>query len=65
MKITFNVENLRLFHADKDTVNSFIEWTKDTYDCVTKLNTPRGKIHEYIAMILDYTTPGEVQIHMK
>ena len=52
-------------HADKDIVDAFIQWTNETYEGITKINTSRGKIHDYLAMTLDYTTSGEVKIYMK
>ena len=60
--ITWRVDDLKLSHADKDIVDSFIEWTKDTYEYLTKRNPSRVKIHDYLSVTMDYTTSGEVKI---
>ena len=65
MTITWHEDEPKLSHSNRDIVDTFIEWTKETYKDVTKLNPSRGKIHDYLAMTLDYTTPGEVKSYMK
>ena len=37
----------------------------ETYEYTKKLNPPRGKINDYLAINLDYTTSGEVEIYTK
>ena len=54
--ITWHVDELKVSHSKKDIVDALIQWTKDTYEDITKLNPSRGKIHDYLAMNLDYTT---------
>ena len=63
--ITWHVDDLKVSHSEKDVVGSFIEWTKETYEYVTKLNPSKGKIHDYVSMTLDSMTPGEVKVYMK
>ena len=60
--ITWRVDDLKLSHANKDIVEAFIEWTKDTYEYLTKQNPSRVKIHDYLSVTMDYTTSGEVKI---
>ena len=52
-------------HAENEIVDAFIECTKETYEDVKKLKTSRGKIHDYLAMTLDYTASGEVKLYVK
>ena len=54
-----------MYHADKEIVDDFIKWNNETYEDITKTNPPRGKIHDYPEMTMDYTTSGEVNIYMK
>ena len=63
--ITWHVYDLKVSHADEDIFEALIEWTKETYEDINKLNISRGKIYDYPAMTLDYTKPGEVKIYMK
>ena len=63
--ITWHVEDLKLSHTENDIVNTFVEWTKETYDDVTELKPSRSKIHDYITMTLDYTESGEVKLYVK
>ena len=36
--IAWHVNDLKVSHAEKDIIESFIQWTKETYEDVTKLN---------------------------
>ena len=65
MTITWHVDDFKVSSVDKDTVDAFIQWIKETYEDITNLNPPRGKIHDYLVMTLYYTTSGEVKIYMK
>ena len=48
MTITWDVNDLKVSHADYNIVDSFLEWTKETYEYVTNLKPARGKIHDYL-----------------
>ena len=65
MTITWHVDDLKTYHDDKDVVDVLIQWTKDTYEDVTTRKPSRGKIHDYLAITMDYTTSGEVKNYMK
>ena len=65
MKNNRHVDDLKVSNSDKDIVDALIQWTKDTYEDVTKLNPSRGKIHDHISMTLYYTPSGEVKNYMK
>ena len=41
--ITWNVDDLKVYHSDNDIVDVFIKWIKETYEDTKKLNPPRGK----------------------
>ena len=38
MAITWHVDDLKVSHSDKYVVDTLIQWTKETYEDVTKLN---------------------------
>ena len=65
MTINWHVDDLKISHSEKGIIYSFIQWTKDTYEYITKINTSRVKIHAYISMPMDFTTSEEVKIYMK
>ena len=65
MTITWHVDYLKVYQSDKDVVDAFIELTKETYEDVTKIKPSRGKVNDYLANNLDYTTPVEVKLYMK
>ena len=65
VKITFYAGDLKVSHADNDIVGAFTQFTKETYEDVTKLTPSGGNIRSYIYMTLDYTTSEEVKVYMK
>ena len=65
MKITWHVDDHKVSHSENGIVDAFIEWTKEKYEYVTKLNPSRDKIHYHLAMTLDYTASGEIELHVK
>ena len=65
LTVTWHVDDLKVSHKDKKVVDDFIQWIRDCYEDVTKVKPSRGKVHDYLAMTLDYTTRGVVKISMK
>jgi len=68
--IVWHVDDLKISHAEPKVVDGMIAWLKHKYeqlfdDGSGKMRISRGKIHEYLGMKLDFTTPGEVQVTMK
>jgi hypothetical protein len=47
--------------------DKFAEWCKETYngDDLGHVKVVRGKIHDYLAMIMDFTQDGALKIDMK
>ena len=43
MTIIWHANDPTVSHADKDIVDSFVQWNRETYENITKLNTSRGK----------------------
>ena len=53
MKITWHVDDLKVYHADKDIVGAFIQYTNETYEDIIKVNPSRVIIHDCLSMTLD------------
>jgi hypothetical protein len=48
------------------TVNKFLKWLEETYasDKIGKAKAVCGKQHDYLAMILDFSSPGMPNVDM-
>jgi hypothetical protein len=46
--------------------DEFLEWLKKTYgnSKTGQVKAKRGKLHDYLGVKLDYSTPGEVKVEM-
>ena len=62
----FHVDDLKVSHKDRRVVDQFEQWVDFMYGDpkIGKIKAVRGKVHEYLAMTLDYTKRGEVKIEM-
>ena len=67
MTIAWHVDDLKVTHVDSKEVDKFVEWIRDQYEDpeIGKVKISRGKVHDYLGMVLDFTIPGNVQINMK
>ena len=61
MTIAWNVDNLKLLHVDHSEVTMIADYLKLIQ---RKIMIKRGILHEYLRMMLDYWTTGEVIISM-
>ena len=64
LTLTWHVDDVKASHVMKQVIDGFVEWIEMKYGDVTKVTPSRGKRHDYLAMILDYSTPGVVKIDM-
>ncbi|KAL7564335.1 hypothetical protein ACA910_007187 [Epithemia clementina (nom. ined.)] len=64
--VTWHVDDLKSSHVDPKVNDEFAGWLQHKYGDpeVGKVKTERGKRHDYLAMTLDYTVPGEAKIDM-
>ena len=63
------VDDLKISYESKKIFNIMGKWINKTYESLfenglDKMNISRGKIHEYLGMILDFSEPEEVKITM-
>ena len=70
LTITWHVDDLKISHVDEHVVTKLIEQLNDKYGkeaCGKEvpLTVKRGKKHEYLGMVLDYTTEGKVRVDMR
>jgi hypothetical protein len=58
LTIVWHVDDIKASDVDGNVNNHFIKWLKSKFeDTVGLLKVTRGKVHEYLGMILDYTIP--------
>ena len=65
LTITWHVDDVKVSSEDKKAVDEFIQLIRDEYENYTKVNPSRGKIHDYLAMILDFNDRGKVKVKME
>ena len=69
LTIVWHVDDLKVSHFFEDVVTRMISWLKKCYEKIFpdgsgKMKVSRGKVHDYLGMTLDFSTPGEVKVTM-
>ena len=62
--IVFHVDDLKISHVDEEVVSSIIKDLSNRFGDIMPLSVSRGKVHGYMGMTFDYTTPGKLTITM-
>ncbi|KAL7570585.1 hypothetical protein ACA910_017636 [Epithemia clementina (nom. ined.)] len=64
--VTWHVDDLKSSHVDSKVNDEFANWLETKYGDpkVGKVKAERGKRHDYLAMKLDLSIPGEAKIDM-
>jgi hypothetical protein len=62
MTICWHVDDLKVSHVDPKEVTKFGEWLSKTHG--VSVTTHRGKVHDYLGMIFDFSEKGKVMINM-
>ena len=70
LTITWHVDDLKISHLDTKVVTKIIAKLNDKYgkEATGKevpLTVTRGKIHDYLGMILDFSEEGKVKVDMR
>ena len=63
--ILWHVDDLKISHESKEVLDKIIAMLNKKYS--TKdlgLTVTHGKVHEYLGMTIDYSTPGKVKFYM-
>ena len=65
--VMWHVDDLKISHVDKKVNDRFIKWVDELYgdDEIGRVKAVRGKKHDYLGILLDYTVAGQVIIDMK
>ena len=62
--IGWHVDDLKISHVDSKIVDDILNMLDESYGKEATVVTTRGKIHDYLGMMLDYNIDGKVQITM-
>ena len=60
----FHVDDLKISHKNPEVVTSVIDALSKKYGGIMPLSISRGKVHDYLGIVFDYATSGQVSIHM-
>ena len=64
MTIMWHVDDVKSSHVDSKVNDSFGDWIKKEYGELGEVKSSRGKKHDYLGMLLDYSEDGQVKIDM-
>ena len=62
--ILWHVDDLKISHVDASVVSDVISWLDGEFGAEAPLTKTRGKVHEYLGMTIDFSTPGKVKFTM-
>jgi hypothetical protein len=64
--VTWHVDDLKSSHVDSRVNDNFTQWCEKTYgsDDLGHVKVVRGKTHDYLGMILDFTDDGAMKVDM-
>ena len=64
--VTWHVDDLKSSHVDPKVNDRFHNWLEQNYGDpeIGKVKAVRGKRHDYLAMVLDYSLPGVLKVDM-
>jgi hypothetical protein len=64
LTVAWHVDDLKVSHVDSKVVDDFIKQMDAEFGKETPMNQSRGKVHDYLGMLLDYSEDGCVKIDM-
>ena len=64
-QIGWHFDDLKISHQDRTVEDHVINLLELEFAKEAPLTKTRGKIHDYLIMVLDYSIPGMVKIVMK
>ena len=63
--IVWHVNDLKISHMDGKEVDEFIKQSQNEFeDEVGEVKVSRGKTHDFLGMILDFSSPGKVKVNV-
>lgn len=63
--ILWHVDDLKISHVDKNVVTEIIKWLEEEFGKESPLTVRRGREHDYLGMVLDYSECNKVKIRME
>jgi hypothetical protein len=60
----WHVDDLKISHEETRVVDDFIKDLETEFGKETSLSKSRGKVHDSLGMILDFSVQGELQVNM-
>ena len=58
--ILWHVDDLKTSHVDPAVISSVLSDIDTEYGKIAKMTIPQGKVHKYLGMTIDYSSPGKV-----
>ena len=64
MTVVWHADDLKVSHKSSKVVDKFIEWLEKKCGDpkINEIEAVRGKKHDHLAMMLDYSSKGEAKI---
>ena len=64
--VCWHINDLKLSHIDPTVNDDFYKWLDASYASneIGQVKAIRGKQHDYLAMVLDFSIPGVLQVNM-
>ena len=65
--VTWHADDVKASHVSPEVNKAFFNWCEEKYgsDLNGHVKIVNGKIHEYLAMKLDYSTPEKLTVDMR
>jgi hypothetical protein len=64
MTIVWYVDDLKISHVESSVVDDMVDVLKKEFGQVSDLTIRRGKVHDYLGIKFDFSTPGKVIMSM-
>ena len=62
--VIWHVDDLKISHVDPKVVTWFLNKFQGRYGNIMPVTVTRGKVHNYLGMIIGYRTAGQVKFNM-
>jgi len=69
LTLIWHVDDIKASHCNKEVITNYIEWLRETYECIFEdgsgaLKISCGLMHEHLGMQLDFSVPGKLKLSM-
>ena len=64
LTVQWHVDDMKMSHMEKEVLEDLVDYLQYKYGLHGDVTTSKGKIHTYLGMKLDYSTPGECKLDM-